>query len=89
MSSTSRNRLAAKPTTKKEVAKKTSTRKTENKAGKPTKSDMPSIKITPEERWKLIAVTAYHKAENRGFASGGEMQDWIEAEKEIDQLILG
>lgn len=30
-----------------------------------------------------IAETAYLKAEQRGFALGGEMNDWIEAEKEV------
>jgi hypothetical protein len=36
----------------------------------------------------MIAVAAYHKAENRGFAPGGELQDWAEAEKEIDELLM-
>ncbi len=37
----------------------------------------------------MIAVAAYHKAEKRGFAPGGDMQDWDEAEKEVDKLIYG
>ena len=37
----------------------------------------------------MIAVAAYHKAEKRGFAAGGDMQDWDEAEKEVDKLIYG
>ncbi|HSS66035.1 MAG TPA: DUF2934 domain-containing protein [Gammaproteobacteria bacterium] len=43
--------------------------------------------ITPEERWRMIAVAAYHKAEKRGFAAGGEMDDWFEAEREVDELL--
>jgi hypothetical protein len=35
----------------------------------------------------MIAIAAYHKAENRGFAPGGELQDWAEAEQEIDELL--
>ena len=37
----------------------------------------------------MIAIAAYHKAEKRGFASGNELQDWDEAEKEVDKLIYG
>jgi hypothetical protein len=53
-----------------------------------TRRDTSSIRITSEERWKLIAIAAYHKAEKRGFAPGNEMQDWVEAEKEIDELLM-
>jgi hypothetical protein len=38
---------------------------------------------TPEVRYNLIAVSAYYRAEKRGFAPGREMQDWFEAEAEI------
>lgn len=30
-----------------------------------------------------IAVTAYYKAEARGFEPGHEIQDWLEAEAEV------
>ena len=40
--------------------------------------------ITPEERYRLIAEAAYHRARQRGFAAGGELQDWLEAESEVD-----
>lgn len=39
------------------------------------------------ERWKLIAQAAYFRAERRGFAPGGELQDWLEAESEIGRLL--
>ena len=54
---------------------------------KSTKSS--KLDITPEERWKMIAVAAYHKAEKRGFAPDNKLQDWADAEKEIDKLLLG
>lgn len=38
-----------------------------------------------EERRRLIAVAAYYRAERRGFAPGCEMDDWLEAEAEIQQ----
>jgi hypothetical protein len=43
--------------------------------------------ITPEERNRMIAEAAYYRAERRGFATGGEMEDWVQAETEIDRLI--
>ena len=31
----------------------------------------------------MVAEAAYYRAGERGFASGGELGDWLEAEKEI------
>lgn len=39
-----------------------------------------------EERRRMIAEAAYFRAERRGFAVGGELEDWIQAEAEIDRL---
>jgi len=39
--------------------------------------------ITALERQMLIARAAYIRAEKRGFAPGGELQDWLEAEAEV------
>jgi len=73
-----------KKVSKKKVSKKTSTKKAAKKSSVPS-----SLDITPEERWKMVAVAAYHKAEQRGFATGYELEDWTEAEKEIDALLCG
>ena len=78
----------AKKTAAKKVAKKTA-KKTPKKTTKTSGADASLLKISPEERWKMIAVAAYHKAEKRGFAAGGDVQDWDEAEKEVDKLIYG
>jgi hypothetical protein len=43
--------------------------------------------VTAEERRQLIATTAYFRAERRGFAPGSEMEDWFEAEAEIDKML--
>lgn len=32
---------------------------------------------------RMIEEAAYYKAERRGFAPGQEMDDWLEAEREI------
>lgn len=39
-------------------------------------------------RRRLIAERAYLRAECRGFTHGNPEQDWLEAEMEIDQLLL-
>jgi Protein of unknown function (DUF2934) len=79
----------------KKVAKKTAVKTREAPAKKvakkstiTTKPHTTSINITSEERWKLVAIAAYHKAEKRGFAPGSELQDWAEAEQEIDELLM-
>ena len=41
------------------------------------------VELTPQERWALTALAAYFRAEKRGFTPGGELQDWLEAEREI------
>jgi len=43
--------------------------------------------VTPEERRALIAEKAYLLAERRGFAPGGETEDWLAAETEVDALL--
>jgi hypothetical protein len=37
----------------------------------------------------MIAVAAYYRAEKRNFHPGQEMNDWLEAKKEIIQLVYG
>lgn len=43
--------------------------------------------IDRTKRHMLIAEAAYHRAAKRGFAAGGELKDWLEAEAEIKQLL--
>jgi hypothetical protein len=43
--------------------------------------------IDPMERRRLVAEAAYYRAERRGFAPGGELQDWLDAETEIRRLL--
>lgn len=46
-----------------------------------------SVKIVPEQRQQLIAQAAYFIAERRGFAPGNEIEDWLQAEAEIEACI--
>ena len=41
--------------------------------------------IGPDKFRKLIAEHAYYKAEKRGFAAGREIDDWLEAEQEVNK----
>jgi hypothetical protein len=56
---------------------------------KNTKSaeDTPSVDTSadPPPSRETIAVAAYYRAEKRGFAPGGELDDWLEAELELMQ----
>jgi len=47
----------------------------------------PDSPLGTQERQMLVARAAYFRAEKRGFAPGGELQDWIEAEAEVLRLI--
>jgi len=59
---------------KKKTAK--TTRKTRNKA------------IDPVLRQKMIEETAYFNAQQRGFVSGGALDDWLAAEHEVDTKLI-
>ncbi|MBL6750749.1 MAG: DUF2934 domain-containing protein [Nevskia sp.] len=37
----------------------------------------------------MVARAAYFRAEKRGFAPGGEWQDWFEAEVEVELFLSG
>jgi len=39
-----------------------------------------------EDFYQMVSEAAYYRAEKRNFASGHEMEDWIEAEAEILDL---
>jgi BRCT domain type II-containing protein len=74
---------AAKSTTKKPAAKrKTTASKSTRSRKKPV-----AIKISDEQRLSMIAESAYYKAEQRGFAGGNPVDDWLAAESEVDALL--
>lgn len=47
-----------------------------------------SLAISPEERCRMISDAAYFRAQRRGFRGGDPSRDWIEAEAEIDAMLL-
>ncbi|MBZ5640843.1 MAG: DUF2934 domain-containing protein [Acidobacteriia bacterium] len=44
--------------------------------------------IRQNQRRKLIAEAAYLKAERRGFWGGSPERDWLDAEAEVDAILL-
>jgi hypothetical protein len=47
------------------------------------------VPISPEQRRHMIRDAAYFRAERRGFSHGDPVQDWVEAELEVDRLLRG
>lgn len=41
--------------------------------------------INEDVFWEMVATCAYFKSEKREFINGYELQDWLEAEREISK----
>jgi hypothetical protein len=52
-------------------------------AALPKRNEPPPVP-SGEQRLALIAEAAYFRAERRGFAGGSELEDWLQAEVEVD-----
>ena len=51
-------------------------------------AEAPSMPVlTPDQRRYYVEVAAFYIAERRGFHGGSEMDDWVQAEAEIDRLV--
>ena len=50
--------------------------------------DTAKAPLPREQRERMIAEAAYYRAEQRGFAPGDPVVDWLEAESEIDAVLL-
>ena len=69
---------ATKPTTKTAAKPKVATAKPAAASRTP---------LAPDQRRFYIEVAAFYIAERRGFKGGNALDDWAQAEKEIDQLL--
>jgi len=58
-----------------------------------TRSELPYYAIAAQipdfDHHAAIAEAAYFHAERRGFAPGHELEDWLAAEKEIEERLTG
>jgi hypothetical protein len=48
--------------------------------------DAAAVQPDPDLLSSLIAERAYFKAEQRGFEEGWELEDWLQAEKEVQEM---
>jgi hypothetical protein len=48
-----------------------------------SKAGLECAAVGGEKRRHMIELAAYYRAERRGFVPGGELQDWLDAEREI------
>lgn len=75
----------------------TASKKEAKTAGKKKTARKPSLKkqsqettaivISEFDRQKMIAEAAYYRAEQRGFAAGDPLEDWLAAETEVDSIL--
>ncbi len=54
---------------------------------KPAPAATAGMRVTPQQRYQMIAEAAYFIAERRGFAAGDPARDWHEAEAEIERIL--
>lgn len=47
------------------------------------------VHVDAETRRAMVAQAAYFRAERRGFAPGHELDDWLEAEREVASMLDG
>lgn len=83
-------KVAAKPVTnpaKTKSAPATAANKTDVRAVRRAGKSKPAAAAAGEDRYEMIAIAAYCRAEQRGFNGGDAMQDWLEAEAEIDAAV--
>jgi hypothetical protein len=64
----------------------------EGEAASSASADVPQANFVGEQliykdRYERIAEAAYLRAEQRGFEPGHEVDDWLEAEREVDALL--
>jgi hypothetical protein len=48
----------------------------------------PASEIDAELRHRLISETAYRYYIERGYNDGGDVEDWLQAEAEVDHFLL-
>lgn len=82
---------AGKTAAKAKIVKKKTTAKTAGKKSTPkaakSKSTRPRPVISPRERYEMIATMAYYRAEQRDFAPGHDVEDWLDCERTIDDML--
>jgi hypothetical protein len=55
--------------------------------GQPVAPTVIEIERLVFDRDRMVAEAAYYRAERRGFSPGADLEDWLEAEAEIERLL--
>ena len=81
--------MAAKKETERRSAERRAAPRAAPKSAKPAgfANNAARSDISPDELRKLISEAAYYKAAERGFEPGHEMDDWVQAEREVMRRI--
>lgn len=69
---------------KRPIAGKATVKKVSKKAAG---TNIVTAAVNAERRHEMIAEAAYLRAERRGFADGDPVEDWLDAEREIDETL--
>ncbi len=86
---TASKKTAKKKVVKKKAAKKTAVRKTAPKkaVAKKTAAKPKKPVISDDEKRMMVAMHAYYKWENAGFPNGQDWTHWLDAEKEVEDML--
>jgi hypothetical protein len=82
---TAKGKVVSKPRTTAEAAAKPRTLDRSSRQA-PAPAGAGRLDLPVFVREQRVAEAAYFRAQRRGFAPGGELEDWLEAEVEIDRL---
>ncbi len=72
---------------KKSATKKKPIKSNKKTTTKPTKKSRSNKKVGLPDKQKMIQEAAYFIAQQRGFAPGNEIEDWLAAERKVNKLI--
>ncbi|MEW8027760.1 MAG: DUF2934 domain-containing protein [Candidatus Thiodiazotropha sp.] len=72
---------------KKEKDKKKLSKQTNKSTKKEKKDSKGTSEVSPQQRLDMIAEAAYFIAEKHGFDQQRVMQDWQQAEQQIDDML--
>ncbi|MCK4743270.1 MAG: DUF2934 domain-containing protein [Sulfuriflexus sp.] len=78
----------AKKKTSKKVAKKSRAATASKKKITKTTRKSDNKVIDPALRQKMVEETAYFNAQQRGFVPDNAIEDWLTAEKEVDEKLI-
>ena len=81
---------AKKPVAKKPAAKSTAAKPVAKKVAAPViaAAPKPAMRVSDEQRYRMVAEAAYYRAESNQFKSD-PLRDWIDAEIDIERLLSG